>query len=165
MVSKEMHYWSTSQTSCIDCEILIEYDFSSYFLSPATIRAGKYDLWVLFKKIVLKSFWWGCDRGCLSCVALCVLLQSFVMAEQAEAASLPQLTSTAQAPVTRPVVYSTSPQLCYSSLPAERSQCCAVTAGHFYLCVCICLHCKRWGETYWNIWHDSSYSAYTAPKQ
>lgn len=42
--------------------------------SELRIRAGKYDLWVLFKMILSKAFWWGCDRGCPSCVSLCAAI-------------------------------------------------------------------------------------------
>lgn len=80
-----MHYWSTSQTSHIDWRSGSRTTPPHTHPPPNPIKDGIEnqgvicDLWVFFEIISLKAFWWGLDKGCTSCVALCYRLQSSVM--------------------------------------------------------------------------------------
>lgn len=142
-----MYYWSTSQTSCIDCKILIRVWLSpsSNSLRPSLSRcnqranseSGLENMTCgCFLKRILMRTWQRMPllHGFVCCAAImCNGWASWIHVSAWVAATQHGSTSSCHTPV----VHSTSPQLCYSSLPAERSQCCAVTAGHFYLCMCV----------------------------
>lgn len=115
--------------------------------SELRIRAGKYDLWVLFKMILSKAFWWGWQRMpqlrfFVCCAAIMCNGWASLRLSGGYPARLGQLLLYACR------ILNISAALFFLLACRKVVVLCCNCGTYLCVWVCICLHCKRRGEKY-----------------